>query len=94
MKFLNLANYWDRTGSNTHEVVSYAGSAQFTIPSLIFHNLHQFLDYYPRRYLCVTDIWLNSYVTDQYNGSLRRSSLPEHSSLGASMKKKRPNEIQ
>ena len=40
MKFLNLANYWDRTGSNTHEVVSYAGSAQFTVPSLIFHNLH------------------------------------------------------
>ena len=84
LKFLNLANYWDRTGSTTHEEVSYAGSAQFTAPSKIFEDLNHFLDYYPRRYLCVTDIWLNSYITDHYGGKLRRSSLPEHSSLGAS----------
>ena len=86
LKFLNLANYWDRTGSTKHEEVSYAGSAQFTSPSNIFYDINEFLKYYPRRYLSVTDIWLNSYITDKYNGKLRKSSLPEHSSLGTRTK--------
>jgi hypothetical protein len=86
---LNLANYWDRTGSSTHEEVSYAGSAQFTSPAKIYQDINKFFDYYPRRYLSVTDIWLNSYITDEYDGKLRRSSLPEHSSLDARRIKKK-----
>ena len=34
-------------------------------------------------------IWLNSYITDEYDGKLRRSSLPEHSSLDARRIKKK-----
>lgn len=88
LKFLNLANYWDRTGSSAHEVVSYAGSAQFIAPSHIFHNLTEMLGIFPRRYLSVTDLWLNSYVTDYHGGQLRRSAAPEHASLDARSKRR------
>jgi hypothetical protein len=88
LKFLNLANYWDRTGSSTHEEVQYAGSAQFICPAHIFSDLHAFLDYFPRRYLSVTDLWLNSFITDVHGGKLRSSGLPEHASLDRGRKKK------
>lgn len=87
LKFINLANYWDRIGSQTHEEVSYAGSAQFVCPAEVFQDLNAFLDYFPRRYLSVTDLWLNSYITDHYGGKLRRSGLPEHASLDAGVSK-------
>lgn len=81
LKFLNLDNYWDRTGSTALEVVSYAGSAQFVAPSRVFQDLSQMLNFFPRRFLSVTDLWLNSYITDAHGGQLRRSSAPEHASL-------------
>ena len=87
LKFLNLGNYWDRTGSRTHEEVSYAGSAQFICPAKIFQELDVFLDFFPRRFLSVTDLWLNSFITDHHGGKLRRSALPEHSSLDAGVAK-------
>ena len=88
LKFLDLSNYWNREGSQTHEKVTYAGSAQFVCPSFIFDDIEDFLDYFPRRYLSVTDLWLNSYVTDRHGGSLRSSGLPEHSSLDRGTTKK------
>ena len=67
--------------------MSYAGSAQFICPAKVFQELDTFLNFFPRRFLSVTDLWLNSFITDHFGGKLRRSALPEHSSLDAGISK-------
>ena len=84
LKFLNLESYWDRTGSVTHEEVTYCGSAQMAVPASMFRppfSLEHFFNYFPPRFRTIPDLWFNVYATDFLGSKLRRSSLPEHSSL-------------
>ena len=81
LKFLNMHNYWDRIGSTKHEVVAYAGSAQFIAPARVFGDIDDMFNYFPKKFMSVTDLWLNAYICDVHGGQLRRSGLPEHASL-------------
>ena len=81
LKFLNMHNYWDRIGSTKHEVVAYAGSAQFIAPARVFADIDDMFNYFPKKFMSVTDLWLNAYICDVHGGQLRRSGLPEHASL-------------
>ena len=84
LKFLNLQSYWERSGSVTHEEVTYCSSAQMVVPASIFRppfSLQHFFNFFPARFRTIPDLWFNAFVTDFVGGRLRRSSLPEHSSL-------------
>ena len=89
LKFLNLNNYWDRGGSEPHEVVNYCGSAQMSVPASLFRAKNftkSFFSAFPARYRSVSDMWLNAYATESHQATLRRSKLPEHASLDAGVK--------
>ena len=87
LKLLSLESYWDRTGSDPHEEVTYCGSAQMVVSASLFRppfSLAHFFNYFPARFRTIPDIWFNAYVTDFLGFKLRRSLLPEHASLDIS----------
>ena len=60
------------------------GDSIIEIAAHIFRSpsfLIDFLNYFPARFRSISDVWFNAYVTDSLKGKLRRSALPEHSSL-------------
>ena len=84
LKLQSLESYWDRAGSNPHEEVTYCGSAQMVVSSSIFRppfSLEYFFNLFPARFRTIPDVWFNAYITDYVGAKLRRSLLPEHSSL-------------